>query len=475
MKNNNLSTKIISWVIILLVLVIFATVNIISGFINDNFNLKIDLSRSNLLDFSPITTELIKKLDKDNTVNNGEVKIISVIPDKFRENSDPYDVIDSTYSIIEKFQSMTGKISFEKINPKTDPGIYERYKKDSGENMDDISIIVTYGKKYRIIGSSDLANLYQDDMLLLKAEQNLTSAIDYAVYGKKLNIYVSTGHGEKITAPYLKESFPLLYGEIASLNLTNTSVPENADMLIINPVDDFTPQEITAINAYMKNGGNLMVVYDKHSNGTPLPNIDEYFREWGVEFVTGYTIEGNSANHADLPLELLPNFYNHDIIDSIGTAQRRIISSDATAIIKSSAKNITFTPLLITSDQSYVTMSPSGSGSIEMKGPFSVACLTERLYDGGKKAQVVFAGGEKIFDQKYIVNSAFANADYISNCIKFTTGSSSLLDVGPKDITNQGMDISKEQSQKVMIITVIIIPLFFLIWGLITFIKRRKL
>ena len=79
------------------------------------------------------------------------------------------------------------------------------------------------------------------------------------------------------------------------------------------------------------------------------------------------------------------------------------------------------------------------------------------------------------FDQKYIVNSAFANADYISNCIKFTTGSSSLLDVGPKDITNQGMDISKEQSQKVMIITVIIIPLFFLIWGLITFIKRRKL
>ena len=178
MKNNNLSTKIISWVIILLVLVIFATVNIISGFINDNFNLKIDLSRSNLLDFSPITTELIKKLDKDNTVNNGEVKIISVIPDKFRENSDPYDVIDSTYSIIEKFQSMTGKISFEKINPKTDPGIYERYKKDSGDNMDDISIIVTSGKKYRIIGSSDLANLYQDDMLLLKAEQNLTSAID---------------------------------------------------------------------------------------------------------------------------------------------------------------------------------------------------------------------------------------------------------------------------------------------------------
>ncbi len=472
---NNISMKITSWVIVLLVIVIFASVNILSGFINNNFNLKVDLSRSNLLDFSPITKEIIKKLDKDDSVKNGEVKIISIIPDKFRENSDPYDVIDSTYTIIEKFQSMTGKISFEKIDPKTDPGIYERYKKDSGENMDDISIIVTYKEKYRIIDSSDLANLYQDDMLLLKSEQNLSSAIDYAVYGKKLKIYVSTGHGESITAPYLKESFPLLYGDISSLNLTNTSVPENADMLIINPVDDFTPQEITAINGYMKKGGNLMVIYDRHSNEKDLSNIEEYFREWGVEFIPGYAVEGSSAHHADIPLELLPDLYNHDIIDSIGTAQRRILSCDATAIRKSSAKNITYTPLLITSDKSFVTMSPSGSGNKEVKGPFAVACLTERMYDGGKKAQAVFIGGEKLFDRNYIVNSAFANADYISNCIKYTTGSSSLLDVGPKNITNRGMDISKEQSQRVMVLTVIIIPAIFLLWGLVTFVKRRKL
>lgn len=472
---NNISLKITSWVIILLVIVIFASVNILSGFINNNFNLRIDLSRSNLLDFSPITKELIKKLDNDDSVKNGEVKIISIIPDKFRETSDPYDVIDSTYAIIEKFQAMTGKISFVKLDPKTDPGIYERYKKDSGDHMDDISIIVTYKEKYRIIDSSDLANLYQDDMLLLKSEQNLSTSIDYAVYGKKLNIYVSTGHGETITAPYLKESFPLLYGDIASLNLTNTSVPDNADLLIINPVDDFTPQEITAINGYMKSGGNLMVIYDKHSQEKDLSNIEEYFREWGVEFVPGYAIEGSSAHHADLPLELLPNLYNHDIIASIGTAQRRVLSCDATAIIKSSAKNITYTPLLITSEQSFVSKSPSGSGNKELNGPFSVACLTERLYNGGKKAQVVFVGGEKLFDRNYIVNSAFANADYISNCIKYTTGSSSLLDVGPKDITNRGMDISKEQSQRVMILTVIVIPAIFLIWGLVTFIRRRKL
>jgi len=37
------------------------------------------------------------------------------------------------------------------------------------------------------------------------------------------------------------------------------------------------------------------------------------------------------------------------------------------------------------------------------------------------------------------------------------------------------MDISKEQSQRVMILTVIVIPAIFLIWGLVTFIRRRKL
>ncbi len=476
MKKGNISNKIVSLLIILLVLVVFISVNILAGLINDSYDIKVDLTKSQILEFSPITMELIDKLEKDDTIENSSIKVISIIPDKMKEPSmDPYDVINSSYSVIEKFASSSSKISFEKIDPKSNPKIFEKYKKDSGDAMDDTSIIVEYKEKYRILGPDDLARLFYDNTLLLKTEQSLSSAIDFVAYGKKINIYITSGHGENITAHMLKETYPYLYAEISSVDLKNSPVPNNADLLIINPSDDFTDSEISAIDNYMNTGGNAMVIYDGHSNDKSLPNIMSYFSEWGVKYINGYIAENDDAYRSDTPYELLPRIQDHDIVAAIKDADRRIICTNATAMKISNSKRTTVTPLLITSSHSFVSESTAEDAQSAAGGPFAVACISERVIDNVGSAQMVFVGGKDIFEAQYNVNSAFANADYVSNCIKYMTSSSSLLSVGPKNITATGMDISQEQSQKVLITTVIIIPAAFVLIGLAVWIRRRKL
>lgn len=476
MKKGNISNKIVSLVIVLLVLVVFISVNILAGLINDSYDIKVDLTKSQILEFSPITMELIDKLEKDDSIEDASVKVISIIPEKMRDSSmDEYGVINSSYSIIEKFASSSSKISFEKIDPKSNPKIFEKYKKDSGDAMDDTSIIVEYKEKYRILGPDDLARLFYDGTLLLKTEQSLSSAIDFTVYGKKINIYITSGHGESITVHKLQETYPYLYADIASIDLKNAPVPSNADLLIINPSDDFTISEISAIDSYMNKGGNAMIIYDGHSPDKSLPNIMNYLSEWGVTYINGYVAENDDAYHADTPYELLPRIQDHDIVSAIKSADRRIMCTNTTAMKTFNTKSTSVTPLLITSSQSFVSYSTEEDAEIVAKGPFTIACIAERTLDKTNPAQMVFVGGSDIFESQYNVNSAFANADYISNCIKYITSSSSLLSVSPKNITAIGMDISQDQSQKVLIVTVIVIPAAFVLIGLAVWIRRRKL
>lgn len=64
--------------------------------------------------------------------------------------------------------------------------------------------------------------------------------------------------------------------EVADLSLlTEESVPEDADCLLINgPDSDLSQDEVEAIQAYLDTGGDLIVLTDPAQDGQDLTNLE---------------------------------------------------------------------------------------------------------------------------------------------------------------------------------------------------------
>lgn len=104
--------------------------------------------------------------------------------------------------------------------------------------------------------------------------------------------------------------------EVADLSLlTEESVPEDADCLLINgPDSDLSQDEAEAIQAYLDTGGDLIVLTDPAQDGQDLTNLEALMGEYGMTANDGVVIEGDTANYAlGSPFYLLPNLESHSI------------------------------------------------------------------------------------------------------------------------------------------------------------------
>ena len=116
-------------------------------------------------------------------------------------------------------------------------------------------------------------------------------------------LYTLDGHGEKSLDSTLQEDIEKANIEIKSLNLlTEESVPEDADCLMINsPSSDISEEERDAIIEYLENGGKAMIFSDYTEE--PMDNFDAVLENYGVERVDGIVIEGNAQHYAmQMPL-----------------------------------------------------------------------------------------------------------------------------------------------------------------------------
>ena len=130
--------------------------------------------------------------------------------------------------------------------------------------------------KYKAI---DFGELYGNMGRMENAESLITNAIVFVTSEKERNILTTTGHGEKDLLT-VNEIAMRKYFNVSSIDLRQSKI-ENCDILVIGaPRNDFTQQELAAIEEYMANGGNIQLYIDPTSGY--LTNLFEYIKEWGV-------------------------------------------------------------------------------------------------------------------------------------------------------------------------------------------------
>ena len=221
-----------------------------------------------------------------------------------------------TLMFIKSFPAINGKISVEFRDPNSVTDFSEVSNKYSGDNVSygDIIVACTHqtetgeNERYRIIKMTDIfsteinqslysqlamyGSSYYNNLTGSNLAMEMTSAIYTVTSESSVNIAVLGGHGAQ-TANGENSALAGLKSLLTKNNYTFTDVAnpltdeipaDSPFILIYQPTEDYTSDEISKISDYLINGGNYgkNLIYVASAGQPVLPNLEQFLSEWGI-------------------------------------------------------------------------------------------------------------------------------------------------------------------------------------------------
>jgi len=454
------------------VLVCVVLLNLVIGVINEKKPMKIDLTREKVYQFSEQTKEITKNLDKD-------VNVYALYPD---DASGEY--VDYVKEYLSKYEALSEKFVVTYVDPYNDPTFVNKFSVN-GENIGLGSIIVTCGENYRVVGFNELYNTNQyTNSVSIDMEKKMTAALmNVTGSGKQLKVYFTEGHGE-FECAYLTS---LLEGdgyECESVNVAVSGIPEDASILVIaDPSNDFTADEINAIDAYTDKGGHIMLL---PQTGKEIPqNLAAYIADWGVTVNNDYVIE-NDPSHAYRSqygaAYPAPIMQEHDITKSLIEQKINFMAPVARSLSlkKENVFNAQHQVLLSTTEDSWgetnLAEASASKDENDIEGPLDVASLSTKYNSENVPSKLFVLGSVMAVEMDGLLSqSTYANGDFMLNTFANMTEASSVLDIRAKRVSDEALVMSQSQMIIVTILLLIILPIVIFVIGVVVWWRRRYL
>lgn len=278
-------------------------VNLIVSALDTSFNLRVDLTETELYSISPETDVALRAGLGDN-YESFKVTI------KFL---DERDVIESSETALyvqqlaeEYARQYPNNISVEYIDITKNPGAVEKYLNKTQTSVDHNYVIIEGAYHYRIlhlaaffITSEDTGALYA-----FQGESRFTAAILQSSIETPQIVAFTTQHGETTSASMMS-MFDEAGFEIQTIDLAKEEIPEDVRILVIsNPTNDFqgfdganpdVRTEMVKISEYMQSYRSLIVLVNKETPA--LPNLQEYLWEyWGLNYKPQHLISDEKSS-----------------------------------------------------------------------------------------------------------------------------------------------------------------------------------
>ncbi len=222
---------------------------------------RVDLTDTGRLSIAPETQQILKNLKQPVTLY------------LFDKSQSPED-----RELLQNFRRQSPNFSFEFVDPDANPALAKKFDiKNSNQSRD---VHLELPSKNRKVFVQSLTP--QQPI----SESRLVSSLLQIQSDRKPRIYFTQGHGERSLDPGEKnygEAFKLLQDknfEVLPLNLAQTlKVPIDAAAVVLaGPSKPFFDAELKAIQDYLDQSGNLMVLIDPESQA----NLTELLKTWGL-------------------------------------------------------------------------------------------------------------------------------------------------------------------------------------------------
>lgn len=455
-------------VMTLAVIAIIVVLNLIVS----QLEIKFDLTKDKMFSLSEQTQNIVSALDK-------EVNIYPIYT-KGYENTQFMEMLD-------KYKSLSNKIKIEAKDPNLNPAFIKKYT-ENNETISSGSIIVESGDRFKVLTPYDLvdyqfnAQIYDYQATGIALEPKVTGAIQYVTTDDLPIIYLLEGHSE----PSLNESaLTSLTNEnytVRSLNiLTAGKIPEDTDMLLINPpARDYSQEEVDIVNEYLTKGGKA--IFNLALYSTPLPNYEKVLANYGVRPQNMLILEGDRNNSLPgNPLYLIPNLDSHEIINPISDDKMLVILPVTQAIEELAQKNDStkITPLLTTSKSSYAKRNIN-SQTVEKEaddidGPFNLAVLIEDSWFNDSESyqsKIIVISSTNLLD--FNAGIPTANMDFFMNSVNYLVDRQDSVAIRSKSLAMERLTLTANQGLILSAVSVIVIPAIIIVIGVVIWLRRRN-
>lgn len=422
---------------------------------------KYDITSQNLYSITSSTKVVVNALEKD-------VTIYWVV------QSDKED--DIIENLLSRYESLSSHIQVVKKNPDIYPTFTAQY---TDETVPNNSLIVECGSKYRYISYNDIY-LTDVDMstysyvYTFDGEGAITSAIDYVTAEALPKVYTLEGHGEAALPDAFRSQIEKENMELESFSLLNTdSIPADGVLLIYAPASDISEAEATLLRDYLTSGGKLLVMAGPTEDGT-LTNLTGILSDFGVSTEEGIVIEGDRNHYAfHQPYILLPDMAEDDITTPLMEAKYYCIFPLAQGLTVTGSSA---TALLTTSDAAYSKAAGFKLNTYEKEdgdtdGPFALAVSADTLNGG----QLIWFASSSFLDEMYNAYSSGANLDLAMNALSSLVGQREAVSIRSKSLSYNYLTISDSNATILKTWMIAIIPLAFVVYGVLIVIERRKM
>ena len=294
-------------------------------------------------------------------------------------------------------------------------------------------------------------------------------------------MYVLQGHNESISTS-LSTLFTSAGYTANTLNLTEEKkIPDDASVLVLSlPQTDYTEDEINLIDAFVKNGGDLMV-FDGTSSPTDLPVLYSYLKEWGITVNSDMVLD--SKYNIDEATDVLAQLTDSDANSDISDSDQTLVAPNAkslTAQLPDSTTDRTVETLMESRDSSYskVLSSDTSYDSYDKAdgdtdGPFALAALAQ--YTGNDKNGQVFVCSAGIMMSDDLMNaSSLMNHSFLNNVLSQMQPEVTSVSIPSKSLSSEPLVISTTAEFFVFLIP-FLIPVAMFVGGIVVFVRRRKL
>ena len=407
-----------------------------------------DLTRAHRNTLSPATIEVLKQLD-------GPVVITAYALPRDQRGDNVHRRIEE---LVRPYQREKADIQLVLVDPREQPQA---------------------AAKAGVRGSIELSVEYRKRTQRLTEfnEQAFANALMRLARGAERVVMWLDGHGERRmggTANHELGEFGRYLEQrgfrLSSLNLALAQeVPDNAALLVIaNPQIDLLAGEVKKIHRYVAAGGNLLWLIDPE----PLRGLAPLAEELGLVLTPGTVMDPDAARlDASPTLAVAASYGRHAITDGFNLItvfpQARQVGA-----IENEAWRVR--PLVEVAPRGCVKSGrPDGrcDRARDTPGPITIAASFERAV-GDRQQRVVVVGNGSFLSNAFVGNGG--NRALGANMINWLSGDENLITIQPKSSDDSRIDIDQPTLFVIAFIFLFLLPITFMITGVVIWWRRRR-
>lgn len=460
------------------VVAIVIVLNLIVGQLPEKYR-NIDVSSTKIYEITDTSKEMLKGLEQDVTMTVLAVK----------EETD-----ERIRTFLSKYSGLSGHISVEWIDPVLHPSVLTEY--EAPANTIIISCEET-GKSTMVAFSdiivSDMYSYYYTGTASeseFDGEGQLTSAVNYVANDVQQQVYRTTGHGEEPLSATVSDLMNKNNYNVAELNLMMSgAIPEDSELLLVNaPTKDLSEDEKTAIEEYLAQGGNVMLLLGS-TNVTELPNLFALMKDYGMEPAEGYIADPQRCYQGNY-YYLFPQLsLTEGLANGISSEMVLVANAHGFTLTEAARDTITTTAFMSSSEHAYAVTENNQTAGTYVLGAVATEQVNaeskEELTDaensaeeedgevGGKKSRFTVISAGSLIDSR--ITDMFAtleNTTVFMNAVTENFDGAENISIEPKSLA---VEYNTVQHAGLFSLFVIFgIPLLLLIAGFVVWFRRRR-